>query len=338
MTHRCNLRCAHCYLGTAARSGADGRAELGGDDLVRILDEVTEAGCLQVLLTGGEPLLHRDFAQVYRRAKTNGLLVSVFTNGTLIGEEALDLFTDLPPHAVEVTVYGASAETYEGVTGVAGSYRRCIGAVEALLDRGISVKLKTILMTLNRHEFFDIENMAREYGVSFRFDAAIFPRFDGDRGPMALRVPAAEAVEKEFADEGRRRGCEQYYERARDLPVTDRLYQCGAGRILFHVNPDGGMTPCLMTAAPCYDLSAGSFAEGWRDVLPGITEKKAGPDFICGHCERRALCDPCPAFFQIETGSEECRSEYLCELARYRSEQIRGGTLECAEVEAENAL
>ncbi|MEW6358024.1 MAG: radical SAM protein [Planctomycetota bacterium] len=338
LTHRCNLRCAHCYLDPAARRGAGAPRELGGGELARILDEAAEAGCLQVLLTGGEPMLHRDFARVYRRAKTNGLLVNVFTNATRITPNVLDLFCDLPPHAVEVSVYGATAETYERITGVEGSYGRCIAGIEALLDRGLCIKLKTVLMTLNQHEFFEIESMARGYGVGFRFDAAIFPRFDGDRGPISLRVPAGEAVEMEFADEGRRRACEKYYQAARNLPATDALYRCGAGRILFHVDPYGVMTPCLMTDDPRYDLCDGTFAQGWRDVLPRIMEKKAGRDFICSHCERKTLCDPCSAFFRLENGSEGCRSEYLCAMARHRSERLRNGRFERLEVEVQNAV
>ncbi len=52
--------------------------------------------------------------------------MTVFTNATLIDERIVRLFEELPPQLVEVTLYGASEEVYERVTGVRGSYRRCL--------------------------------------------------------------------------------------------------------------------------------------------------------------------------------------------------------------------
>ena len=55
LTYRCNLRCAHCYI--PHRSG---RGELSTDEWKGLLDQVAEAGCLYLLVTGGEPFLRRD--------------------------------------------------------------------------------------------------------------------------------------------------------------------------------------------------------------------------------------------------------------------------------------
>ncbi len=134
-------------------------------------------------------------------AKTNGLLVTVFTNGTLITDEIIQLFKDLPPQSVEISLYGATAPTYEKITGIKGSYKQCRNGIKNLLDHNINVKLKTILMTLNLHEFYDIENIAKNYGVNFRFDPAIFPCFNGNKAPVLLRVDPEEVVEKEFSNE-----------------------------------------------------------------------------------------------------------------------------------------
>ena len=46
-----------------------------------------------------------------------------------------------------------------------------------------------MLMSLNSHEFLQIEAMAKAYGAKFRSDAALFPRLDGDRSPLSLRIP-----------------------------------------------------------------------------------------------------------------------------------------------------
>jgi sulfatase maturation enzyme AslB (radical SAM superfamily) len=79
-----------------------------------------------------------------------------------------------------------------------------------------------------------------------------------------------------------------------------------------------------MTKAICFSLSAadGNFSKGWHGVMPRIAEKKAGVDFACNKCQNRIVCGYCPAFFGMETGSEDIRSEYLCAMGKHRLRMI----------------
>lgn len=322
LTHQCNLRCVHCYLGGKEDHWKHGQKELSTGQWISIIDEITEAGCLYLLMTGGEPLIRKDFAEIYSRARTNGLLVTVFTNGTLITDRVLELFEDLPPHIVEISLYGATAATYEKVTRVKGSYEKCLRGIERLVEIKANLKLKTILMTYNRHEFHAIEDMARDRGVTFRFDPAIFPCFNGDKTPTRLRVSPQEAIEKEFANEARSRQWKDYFERVQGVPASKTLYDCGAGLMSFHIDPYGTLKPCLMVNSPRVDVSDGGFLTGWDEVIPGIKEKEVGSDFPCRQCEKRTLCGFCPAFFELENGSENIRSEYLCAIGESRFRAI----------------
>lgn len=318
LTHRCNLDCLHCYHGPQVAQRRSSKPEMTTAQVISILDQITAAGCLRLLLTGGDPLLRTDFQTVYRHAAAGGLLLSVFTNGTLVTDEILALFAELPPQEVEITIYGASDATHDAITRVPGSLARCLAGVRALLDRGIRVGLKTILMTLNRHELDAMRELAAGMGVDFRFDAAIFPRFNGDRSPLGLRVPAEEAVLEELADPGHARKVHDYFARTRGMPVSETLYQCGAGLTHYHIDARGLLMPCLMVADLRYDLLAGSFAAGWRESVPLIREKRASAAYGCTRCEMRALCGVCPGFSWLETGAEEGRSEYLCGLGQHR--------------------
>jgi len=326
ITHRCNLRCLHCYLGSERKNLKISRKELSTSQFLSTLDDITEAGCLFLLITGGEPLLRDDFIEIYRHAKTNGLLVTVFTNGTLITDKVLEVFEHLPPLVVEISLYGATATTYEKITGVKGSYRQCLNGIERLLEHQINVRLKTVLMSLNHNEFLDIQAMAKQFGVKFRMDAEIFPRFNGDKTPLELRVAPEEAVEKEFLDKDRLMQWEKLFKRLQEVPAQDTLYSCGAGVTHFHVDPFGNLKPCMMMHSPRYNLSRGNFLSGWRYVLPQIRKKKAKPSFACNHCEKRSLCNYCPAFFALENQAEDTKSEYLCSIGQLRFQEIAKGT------------
>jgi radical SAM protein with 4Fe4S-binding SPASM domain len=273
-------------------------------------------------MSGGEPLIRKDFAEIYSHAKSNGLLVTVFTNGTVITDSVLSLFEDLPPRAVEISLYGATAGTYEKITRVKGSFDQCVRGIERLIEIKANLKLKTMLMTHNRHEFYEMEKMAQDWGVTFRFDPAVFPCFNGDKTPMHLRVSAEEAIEKEFSDEDRMRQWRDYFERTKGNPASETLYECGAGQMSFHIDAYGTLKPCLMVSSPQVDLSGGGFLSAWEQVMPRIKEKEVARDFACHTCEKRPLCGFCPAFFELENGSENIRSEYLCAIGHSRFQAI----------------
>jgi radical SAM protein with 4Fe4S-binding SPASM domain len=304
---------------------AKARDEMSTDQILSCLDQVAEAGCLSLLFSGGEPLLRRDFPTIYERAKKKGFLVSVFTNGTLIDESILDLFDDLPPQGVEISVYGSAASTHDLVTRTPGSFDRCLAGVERLLKRKIRLKLKTILMTLNRHEFSAIQELARSRGLDFRLDPAIFPTFGGDRSPLELRVSAEEAVAFDFADRGRARAWTRHFSRGAAAESSNALYQCGAGQRTFHIDSTGKLRPCLMVRneSYSYDLKSGSFQSGWSEVVARVREAKAGVDYACNRCEKRTLCGLCPAFNRLETEREDQPSDYACAIGQLRFRAIQ---------------
>jgi radical SAM protein with 4Fe4S-binding SPASM domain len=327
LTLRCNLRCVHCYVREEPRQPCVDKPELKTDQWKMIIEEIKEAGCLNLLLTGGEPLLREDFAEIYTHAKKSGFLVTVFTNGTLVTDKILELFRELPPRQVDISLYGATARTYERITGVPGSFRRAIDGIEALLGQGVHVGLKSVLMTLNADEFSEIKRLAQRYGVKFRMDAAIFPALSGDRSPMELRVPPERVVELELADPAAIKDWREYLERYDEVPTLKSAYSCGAGLTTFHVDPSGVMYPCVMARSRSHSLLDGSFAQGWNGEISRLRDEKVMPGFRCIDCQKKLVCGFCPGFFERENGRNDIPSEYLCELGRLRHERITRDSL-----------
>ena len=109
----------HCYNNLSSAQAAP-EGELTYEEHCRILDEITEAGCLWLLFTGGEIFARKDFLRIYTYAKKKGLIITLFTNGTLIDEQVADTLADWWPFLVEITIYGRTKETFERVTGVPG--------------------------------------------------------------------------------------------------------------------------------------------------------------------------------------------------------------------------
>src|SRR5512143_2978103 len=136
-TYRCNLACVHCYVNLPAGSREARQRELSLDRLFALVDEIVEEGSLFVLFTGGEVLVRPDFPQLYLHARSKGLLVTIFTNGTLVTDAVADLLAEHPPEKVEISLYGMTKETYERVTRVPGSVEKCLAGMRRLVGRGL---------------------------------------------------------------------------------------------------------------------------------------------------------------------------------------------------------
>lgn len=327
LTERCNLRCRHCYIHDSAKDHLVRSRELANEQWFRIFDELAEAGCLWMTWTGGEILLRSDFADLYRYAKARGFLITLFTNGTLLTPELVELFQEWYPHYVEVSLYGATSETYERVTGVRGSFEHCVRGIERLVAAGIPLRLKTVGMTLNRHELQAMYDYSASLGLEFRHDSVLRPTFYG-QDIRHLRLSPAEVVDLDLVRPDALEAYRIAYQDARAAvhanPLYDRerLYNCGAGFRSFHVDPYGQLTLCHMIRSPSYDLTVGTFREGWDGFLGEMRSTRISKDFACLHCEIIGLCVRCAAFSNLENNDPETVVDYACAIAHLRADRL----------------
>ena len=339
LTSRCNLRCRHCYLGDQEHQQANRERECDTASVMRSLDEWASAGCLYLLITGGDPMMRADFADVYRHACELGMVVTVFGDGILVTDRILALFRELPPRMVEISIYGATAATYENVTRVPGSHARAWEGIRRLQASGIRIGLKTMLMTLNQHELEAMALQASGLGCPFRFDAAVFPCIAGGpqpsptsslpggegeapESPVDLRVPPEEAVRLDMAVPEQREKWVRSVRSGRGSPDTDRLYPCGAGTTSFYADPYGFLSPCLMTRLYRYPGQGRAFQDVWRDDLGRIRDRKRTRCDTSFSGAMRGACTHCPAFNEVETGDEETESGYMRMTTRLRYEAV----------------
>lgn len=322
ITHRCPLTCAHCYnnLPMADRNAAE--RELTVDEYKRLLDELHDLGTFWLLFSGGEAFARKDFLEIYTYAKQKGFLITIFTNGTILTPAICDYLVEWPPFAIEITLYGHTRETYERLTGVAGSFDRCRRGIELLLERKLPLKLKTCPTSINKHEVRDMQQFAEDLGLDLKYDALLNPRTDCSQSPLAVRLLPEEVVALEFGEPRRR----SEYRRLLDMdlaqgppPVSDDLYFCGGGMTSCAVDPYGNMSICVISHQDHYNIRQGSFSEGWNQALMAVRQKKRRRMTKCQSCQIQSLCGMCPANGELESGDPESPVEFLCEVAHLRA-------------------
>ncbi|MGN1082159.1 MAG: radical SAM protein, partial [Candidatus Avispirillum sp.] len=109
----CNFNCRMCYVRKSPQEVAAGeRRMLEVGDWLRIAAQARDAGALYMLITGGEPFLWPGFRTLYEELVRLGFLVTVNTNGSLIDKDTVEWLKKLPPVRLNITLYGASDETY----------------------------------------------------------------------------------------------------------------------------------------------------------------------------------------------------------------------------------
>jgi radical SAM protein with 4Fe4S-binding SPASM domain len=319
ITFRCNLFCVHCYCNLPPNNHRALKDEITTGEIFSILDQLAEAGCLWLLITGGEPLIRNDFLDIYTYAKKKGFLISLFTNGTLLTPEIADHLAAWPPYEVEISLYGFSRETYERITGNHGSFQRCRQGIELLLERKIPLDLKTPVMTLNKDEILQIKALAEQLGLKFRFDPALTPKLDGGKAPCQFRLSPQEVIALDRADDKREMEWRNEFKKPAVQIDPDKLYLCGAGLTSFHIDPYGKMSICDMCRFHHYDLRSGSFREGWEGNIPLLLNTKRETDSPCHTCPWTDQCDNCPGWSWMENGNLEEPVDYFCTITRLRA-------------------
>jgi radical SAM protein with 4Fe4S-binding SPASM domain len=330
VTHRCNLKCVHCYNRLSLSNPEARSGELTCEEHRRILDEIAEAGCLWILFTGGEIFARKDFLDIYTYAKQRGLLVTLFTNGTLITPQIADHLFRWRPFSIEITLYGCTQKTYEGVTGVAGSFERCMKGIKLLMEREIPLKLKTMAITLNKHELWAMKRFVEEeMGLPFKFDALINARIDGSRGPLEVRLSPEEVVKLDLQDHRRfaewLEFCRRFNGSANAADRRNQLYHCGAGVNTFTITPSGMLSICSLSLKDLYDLRQGSLREGWDRFILEVRERTITRKTKCLGCGIRAMCGMCPGNGELENQDAEEPVDFLCRVAHLRAYAMNMG-------------
>lgn len=325
ISNRCPLECVHCYNNLPMGDAVARKRELTTEEHYRILDELSELGCLWLLFTGGEIFARHDFLDIYRYAKRKGFLITLFTNGTLITEKIADALAEMPPFVIEITLYGRTKATYESLTGIPGSFEKCIRGIHLLLERKLPLKLKTVALTINKHEIRAMQRFAEELGCEFKFDAMINPRIDCSSSPLAVRLTPEDIVSLDL-DEPLR--ISEWRRLAMNYPMPDlpedgsmpELYNCGGGVNSFAIDPYGDMTICVLSHFDKYNVRDGSVREGWETFLRGVRRKPVTRITKCTTCQLSSLCGSCAANSELEVGDPEAPVDFLCRVAHLRAE------------------
>lgn len=319
LTYRCDFSCIHCYC----QGMGDPSRELTTAGWKKIIDDIKSAGCVFVSFSGGDPLVRKDFLEIYSYAKEQGFIVTLFTSGYSLTGKIIDFLAKSPPFSIEITLNGITDRTYETITRKKGSWGRVMDNIKKLKVAKLPLILKANCLKQNKHEIHKIKKFADELlgktkgKYHFKYDTMIYPRLNGDITPTHYRLSFKEIEELRKQDEDMWKESQQ---RLRfELPKLERdrkfLYHCNSWLSQFFINPAGRLRFCEFSDQFSVDMTKVRMKDAFYKMAPQILKKEFKTDSRCKNCRLRPVCYRCPARAYLETGNEEAPVEFYCELA-----------------------
>lgn len=318
----CNMDCKMCFA-KMTREEMNAHAPMHTyEEWLEIGKQLSDAGTIFLLLTGGEPFIYPNFKELYLGLKKLGLIVSINSNGTLITEEIADYLASDPPRRLNITLYGASDETYAKLCNNPRGFTQVMNGIKILKERNIDIKLNCSLTPLNVHELDDIYRISVELDLPIDIGFYMFPPIRKNNVEnVKYRLTAREAGEARFRMEQLRYG-EQYKDIVkhtlksyREYEIKDEYrngYTCRSGNSVYWINYDGTMMACSFTNDFKVDIFKEGFQAGWKKLIEHVQGSRLSKE--CYLCKKRPLCGKCAAAAYSETGDVSKTPRYYCEL------------------------
>jgi radical SAM protein with 4Fe4S-binding SPASM domain len=142
LTEACNLRCRFCY---------NSQQPVLCSKYNDIIDRLANEKVMEIVLTGGEPMLHPDFVKIVEICSNKFTKVQIQTNGTHITREMAKTLEAFHVQSVNVSLHGFE-ETNDYLTRVKGSYKKALDGIKAILSTNVMVVSNFVLTSKNISE------------------------------------------------------------------------------------------------------------------------------------------------------------------------------------------
>jgi radical SAM protein with 4Fe4S-binding SPASM domain len=307
LTDGCNEKCVHCYL-------PKGGAHFIDKNIVfKVLKEFRDAQGLTVFVSGGECMLHRDFAEILHYAKSLDLNIIVMSNLTLCDEKMIGLLKEVDPQFVNVSLYAVTESIHDAITQVPGSCRKTKDAIDTLQEAGVHIRIATPFMRENKGCVGELKKFSGQRHVHLISDAEIFGQIDHvcENQKHALSMKELEELVDAHKDVFYR--CP--YERGR---CEREAKVCDIGDARLNLDAEGLYYPCDgFHGAIIGNARKDSLWDVWTgEALNKLRELKNKDFRECASCTNRAWCKVCPMRNFNETGDMFTHALWRCEAAQ----------------------
>ena len=261
LTNQCNYRCRSCNVWRGPKSAK----ELSTEEVKAGLDVLDKLGVLEIVLSGGNPLLREDIDEIIDYASQR-FITTIYDNGSQAVRKVDAL---RKADFVAISLDTLDEKKYDYLKGVHGAFKNAINAVQTLDEEGVTVGVSPTISQLNVGSILEFTRHFTEKGIPvlyclYQHDTVEQPLFQIGREDEELEVLDKEALVKTcgalIEEKGKRRGIlitEKTLEALSELYSTGkRSWECKALQSFFVIDPLGRVAGCHLQepVASVFDL------------------------------------------------------------------------------------
>ena len=177
----CNMDCKMCYIKMSKEKQESIARLRTKEEWIELAQKAKDKGMLFLLLTGGEPFLVKDFKELYIELHKMGFCISINSNGTMIDEDVIEWLKHYPPMRINMTLYGASNETYGRLCNNPKGFMQVTKAISLLKENNIQVKLNCSVTPYNKDDLKQMMDFAEEHDLVIQATSYMFPPLRKDK-------------------------------------------------------------------------------------------------------------------------------------------------------------
>lgn len=325
----CNFSCEMCYVRKTREEVEKEGGLLPAKYWLDVAKEMAGEGLLFPLLTGGEPFLREDIKEIICGMTDMGMQLSINTNGSLIDEKMAKWLGSNTPTRINLTLYGASEESYAKVCGNGDGFRKVRNAIQYLKGNHVPLKFNCSITPNNMHDIKSIVDFSKEVEVPLDMATYMTPpfrrgeEFVGKNNRMTADEAGYARAYADFLISGKdifekSLMAYRHFEHVTDdmikrqSAMPKKEMKCRAGRCSFWLDWKGNLGICGLYTPYSIPLELGKFKESWDKIVEYTNNLKVSS--VCMNCPNNMLCHSCMSMIHNECGNLDGRPEYLCDM------------------------
>lgn len=330
VTGRCNMHCHHC------RAWDEAKIDLSFAKIQKVIDFLIserDPKDLRLTISGGEPFLRKDLAEIIFLAKEKGVdNIIITTNGSLVTEKKIKELTDIGIQnlSIQVSLDGISSDIHDSFREYKGAFNKAINALKLVADSPAIASLRTTVLPGTINDLEKLVDLGLKLGVERIGIGSVIPAGRGKMDESILMNPNEKKallikitnLKKlypglDITTEDPLKFCtnDPVWEYG-DFDISDDTFfgGCTAGITGFNVDSSGLVTPCAVFLEPILvveNQSIDSMIEAYQNsgVIKALASRKFSGK--CGSCSLKRLCGGCRAVAQGYSG-DYLGSDHTC--------------------------
>jgi molybdenum cofactor biosynthesis protein A len=200
LLEKCNLRCTYCMPADGIELSPKASL-MTAEEIFAIAQTFVENGVDKIRLTGGEPLLRKDFPEIIAQLSTLGVSLSITTNGILI-DRHIDVLKQFDVKKINLSLDTLIASKFNSIT-LRNQFEKVVDNLHLLLNNDFQVKVNVVLIKgFNENEIIDFVKLTQFLPISIRFiEFMPFAGNEWDRSKMISQNEILSELEKAFSSE-----------------------------------------------------------------------------------------------------------------------------------------